>query len=218
MYIFLWSFAPSLQLYALTRDINHSMYTISWFSSFILYILYIYIFFLSFLYLFSYDFNHLKQSFHHNLRHWLRFSSLIIITKSIYLWYRNCRWLYFTDLWYEIYMLKLKAQNSVIFSDLADTQENLNNIVKCCVDIDLSNINSAETRQAKYELKEVRTTFIKKWIFKRVTSNIHNYNNVYMYILLYTCKYSAKFNALVMNMNTLWRNWMLYLQSHVLPC
>ena len=59
-------------------------------------------------------------------------------------------------------MLKFKAQNSVIFSDLADTQENLNNIVKCCVHIDLSNINSAETRQAKYELKEVRTTFIKK--------------------------------------------------------
>ena len=61
------------------------------------------------------------------------------------------------------------------------TQENLNNIVKCCVDIDLSNINSAETRQAKYELKEVRTTFIKKLIFKRVTNNIHNYNIFYMY-------------------------------------
>ena len=66
----------------------------------------------------------------------------------------------------------------------AFTQENLNNSVKCCVDIDLSNINSAETRQArqaKYELKEVRTTFIKKLIFKRVTNNIHNYNNFYMY-------------------------------------
>ena len=79
-------------------------------------------------------------------------------------------------------MLKFKAQNSSHFSAIdyftGQTAGHVTlgvpvpiptlflrdgvNIVKCCVDCDLSNINSAETRQAKYELKEVKTTFIKK--------------------------------------------------------
>ena len=92
-------------------------------------------------------------------------------------------------------MLKFKAQNSVIFSAIdyftGQTAEHVTlgvPVHKRTLTILLNlahrhrlfkhKMNSAETRQAKYELKEVRTTFIKKLIYKQT---------VYIIIIICIC-------------------------------